>query len=81
MLLIWWPDIRPKNYFDMRGACGSGGVLAIIRWRYFAQPRLCHGYRPRGCAILVTDGASSMLSGKSNDAVLGNAKMYFILIR
>lgn len=71
MLLIWWPDIRPKIVLLCVALVVAGCTCHVIRWRYFAPARVCVMDIGQGDAILVTDGASSMLIDTSpNDAVL-----------
>ncbi len=61
LLLVWWPRLR-------RGAVlAAGGVLAalcvawVARWSLLAPARVCVLDVGQGDAILVTDGASSVL--------------------
>lgn len=72
IVLLAWPKLSgPKLRLAVCAACACVCVV-LVRWRYFAPPRVCVLDVGQGDAILVQQGAHAMLvDAGPGDAVVG----------
>lgn len=73
LVLVWWPSIRPRVILVGTVCVVLSCACYFVRWRYFAPVRICVMDIGQGDAILVTDGASSMLIDTSPDEAVLDA--------
>ena len=61
LLLLWWPRVSRGALLVGLGLAAALALLVVLRWRYFAPPCVRVLDVGQGDAILITDGASSVL--------------------
>lgn len=60
-LLVWWPPVSRRALAAGLGLASAVGLAWLLRWRLLAPARVVVMDVGQGDAILVTDGASSLL--------------------
>lgn len=61
LILAWWPRVRRRAVLAAGSVAVACGVAWVARWSLLAPARVCVLDVGQGDAILVTDGASSVL--------------------
>ena len=61
LLLVWWPRVSRRAVLASGALAVACGVAWVARWSLLAPARVCVLDVGQGDAILVTDGASSVL--------------------
>lgn len=71
VLLVWWPRVSRRAVLGVLGAALVVAGAHVVRWRYCAPACVRVLDVGQGDAILITDGASSMLvdTGPGSDVV------------
>lgn len=75
-LLVWWPPVSRRGLAAALGLVSALGLAWLLRWRLLAPARVVVMDVGQGDAILVTDGASSLLvdTGPGDVAVAALAR-------
>jgi len=82
VLLLWWPKLHRRWVLGGLGIGVSIVVALVVRWRWFAEPRICVLDVGQGDAILVQDGSHALLvdAGPDDSVVYGLARNHVLAL-
>lgn len=72
-LLVWWPSVSRRAVLGAAAAACACGLAWVVRWQVLAPARVVVLDVGQGDAILVTDGAASVLVDTGPDSSVVSA--------